>query len=204
MADFTHLGVYACRILVPGMSEIYPVDDLEFENNSVGNDIREAILNLSDLDDEECTDLLETLNESSLADQRPVAAIIGMAADAGSFWADLRVGELKTLLALAIGDEAATLEGCDWVKHFEQTNPQRRKVYACVESLINLADIGDTGPYLPALRQLFGAGAVEQAHALIMQTDRFMGLSAPGLAMEGCEMHHKLWKAYDKVHSRMV
>ena len=127
-----------------------------------------------------------------------------MATSSGSFWADLRVGELKTLLALAIGDEAATLEGCDWVKHFEQTNPQRRKVYACVESLINLADIGDTGPYLPALRQLFGAGAVEQAHALIMQTDRFMGLSAPGLTMEGCEMHHKLWKAYDKVHSRMV
>lgn len=85
----------------------------------------------------------------SLADQRPVAAIIGMAADAGSFWTDLRVGELKTLLALAIGDEAATLEGCDWVKHFEQTNPQRRKVYACVESLINLADIGDPGRICP-------------------------------------------------------
>ena len=26
VADFTHLGVYACRIIVPGMSEIYPVD----------------------------------------------------------------------------------------------------------------------------------------------------------------------------------
>ncbi len=37
VADFTHLGVYACRILVPGLSEIYPVDDLDFENNSVGN-----------------------------------------------------------------------------------------------------------------------------------------------------------------------
>jgi ribosomal protein S12 methylthiotransferase accessory factor len=36
----THLGVYACRILVPGMSEIYPIDDLEWENNSVGNAIR--------------------------------------------------------------------------------------------------------------------------------------------------------------------
>ena len=101
IADFTHLGVYACRILVPGMSEIYPVDDLEFENNSVGNAIREAILNLPDLDDEECSDLLDTLNESALADQRPVAAVIGLAADAGSFWSDLRVGELKTLLALA-------------------------------------------------------------------------------------------------------
>jgi len=201
IADFTHLGVYACRILVPGMSEIYPVDDLAFENNSVANSIREAILNLSDLDDEECSDLLDTLNESALADQRPVAGVIGLAADAGSFWSDLRVGELKTLLALAIGDEAATLEGCDWIKNFGQINPQRRAVYACIESIINLADMGDTGPYLDALRQLYGAGAVAQAHALIMQTDRFMGLSAPGLALEGCEMHHKLLAAYDKVRT---
>ena len=202
IADFTHLGVYACRILVPGMSEIYPVDDLEFENNSVGNTVREAILNLPDLDDQECSDLLDTLNESSLADQRPVAAVIGMAADAESFWSDLRVGELKTLLALAIGDEAATLEGCDWIRHFDQLNPQRRGVYACIESLINLAEMGDSGPYLSALRQLYGAGAVAQARALIMQTDRFMGLDAPGLMMEGCEMHRKLLAAYDKVHAR--
>ncbi len=201
ISDFTHLGVYACRVLVPGMSEIYPVDDLEFENNSVANEIREAILNLSDLDDEECADLLDTLNESALADLRPVAAVIGLAADASSFWSDLRVGELKTLLALAVGDEAATLEGCDWIRHFDQINPQRRRVYACIESLINLADMGDTGPYLDALRQLYGAGAVTQAHALIMQTDRFMGLSAPGLMLEGCEMHRKLLAAYDKVHA---
>ena len=204
IADFTHLGAYACRILVPGMSEIYPIDDLEFENNSVGNSLREPILNLTELDDQECTDLLNALNASALADQRPVAAVIGLAADAGSFWSDLRVGELKTLLALAIGDEAATLEGCEWIKHFEQAHPQRRKVYACIESLILLADMGDTGPYLSALRQLYGAGAVEQAHALIMQTDRFMGLPAPGLALDGCDMHQKLLRAYDKVHARAL
>jgi len=81
------------------MSEIYPVDDLEFDNNSVGNASREAILNLTALDDEECADLLDTLNESALADQRPLAAAIGLAAGAGSFWSDLRLGELKTLLA---------------------------------------------------------------------------------------------------------
>jgi ribosomal protein S12 methylthiotransferase accessory factor len=204
IADFTHLGVYACRILVPGMSEIYPVDDLEFENNSVGNSIREAILNLTDLDDQECADLLDTLNDSALADQRPVAAVIGLASDAGSFWSDLRIGELKTLLALAIGDEAATLEGCDWIRHFDQLNPQRRAVYACIECLINLADMGDSGPYLDALRQLYGVGAVAQAHALIMQTDRFMGIASLGLMLEGCEMHRKLLLAYDKVHPRAL
>jgi ribosomal protein S12 methylthiotransferase accessory factor len=201
ISDFTQLGVYACRILVPGLSEIYPIDDLEFENNSVANDFREAILNLTDLDDEECADLLETLNESNLADHRPVAGLIGLAADAGSFWSDLRLGELKTLLALAVGDEAATLEGCEWILSFDQVNPQRKAVYACIQNLIRLADMGDSGPYLDALALLFGAGPLAQAHALIMQEDRFMGLSAPGLALEGCEMHHKLLAAYDKIHA---
>mgnify|MGYP001580504314 CR=1 FL=1 len=132
VADFTHLGVYACRILVPGMSEIYPLDDLEWENNSVGNAIREAILHLPELDDDECADLLDTLNELDLQDARPVAALIGLAADEASLWSDLRVGELKALLALAIGDDEGIREGCEWVRHFEQLDASRRRVYRCI------------------------------------------------------------------------
>jgi len=113
----------------------------------------------------------------------------------------LRLGELKTLLALAVGDEAATLEGCEWILNFDQLDPQRRQVYACIQNLIHLADMGDSGPYLDALSLLYGAGPLAQAHALIMQEDRFMGLSAPGLALEGCEMHHKLLQAFDKVRA---
>jgi len=111
------------------------------------------------------------------------------------------VGELKTLLALACGDESATLEGCEWIRHFDQIPQQRRAVYACIETLVLLTDRGDTAPYVGAIRQLFGAGVFEQAHALIMQTDRFMGISAPGLMMNGCEMQHKLWAAYEKVQA---
>ena len=50
------------------------------------------------------------------------------------------MGELKTLLALAIGDEDAIREGCDWIRHFEQLNPDRRRVYACIETLLKLGD----------------------------------------------------------------
>ncbi|MFH1494145.1 MAG: 30S ribosomal protein S12 methylthiotransferase accessory factor YcaO [Pseudomonadota bacterium] len=199
VADFTHLGVYACRIIVPGMSEIYPVDDLEWENNSVGNDIREAILHLPELEDDECADLLETLNELGLADQRPVAALIGLAADPGSFWSDLRVGELKTLLALAIGDEEAIREGCDWIRHFEQLNADRRRVYACIETLLNL---GAAAPYRNALQQLYGAAALQQAEALLNREERFFGVQAPGLKLTGCDMHQRLLAAYDKLHAR--
>ncbi len=199
VADFDHLGVYACRILVPGMSEIYPVDELEWENNSVGNDVRAAILNLPALDDDACAELLAMLDERDIADQRPVAALIGLAADAGSFWEDLRVGELKTLLALAVKDEAAIREGCDWIKHFEHIDAARRRVYRCIEVLLEL---GDAAPFRDAVSQLFGAAALQEAEALLGGRSRFFGVAAPGLQLDGCDLHRRLLAAYDKVHAR--
>ncbi len=204
VADFDHLGVYACRILVPGMSEIYPIDELEFENNSVANPLREAILNLADLDDEECADLLDTLNDSTLADQRPVAGLIGLAPDEGSPWADLRLGELKTLLALAIGDRPAIADGCHWIRHFEQINAERRKVYRCIECLLELRSRGDTAAatmsHDVALQSLYGAETLARANALLDGELRFFGLPSPGLDLVGCDTHQRLLAAYGKLH----
>ncbi|MEI7613201.1 MAG: 30S ribosomal protein S12 methylthiotransferase accessory factor YcaO [Betaproteobacteria bacterium] len=202
VADTTHLGVYACRIIIPGMSEIYPIDDLEYENNSFGNAIREAILYLPELDDEECSDLLDTLNDSSIADERPVAALIGLAADPGSFWEDLRVGELKTLLALSIGNEAAIREGCDWIHHFAQISPDRRLVYRCIDSLLKLCDSGEYDAYRQALESLYGIATLNQAEKLLTREQRFFGIPAPGNDFTGCTMHLSLLEAYAKVHQQ--
>ena len=200
IADDERLGMPACRIVIPGMSEIYPVDDLEYENNSVGNDIREPILYLHDLDDEECENLLDTLNDCGLADERPVAALIGLAADAGSFWEDLRVGELKTLLALAIGNEEATRESCDWIHHFAQIDPERRRAYRCIETLLMLGDSGDDEPCLRALESLYGNATLNKVKALLTRKERFFGIEAPGLALDGCKTHRALLAAYEKIH----
>ncbi len=40
IADYEHLGVYACRIIVPGMSDIYPAENLWLANNSMGSHLR--------------------------------------------------------------------------------------------------------------------------------------------------------------------
>ncbi|MDO9242703.1 MAG: 30S ribosomal protein S12 methylthiotransferase accessory factor YcaO [Rhodocyclaceae bacterium] len=203
-ADFEQLGVYACRILVPGLSEIYPLDDLEWENNSVGNRFRSAILQLPELDDVACAALLATLNDSDsgIDDQRLVSALIGLAADAGTLWEDLRVGELKTLLALAGGLEDGIREGLDWILHFAQINPERRRIYRCIDTLIRLDDVERAAACDDALRQLYGAAVVEQAEALLDGEQRFFAVTAPGLALKGCAMHQQLLAAYDKVHPR--
>jgi ribosomal protein S12 methylthiotransferase accessory factor len=199
VADFQHLGVYACRIIVPGMSEIYPVDELEWENNSIANDIREAILNLSDLDHDECSDLLETLNESGLTDDRLVAALIGLAPGDNPFWKDLRVGELKTLLALSIADGPATAEGCEWVRQFGQVNPARSQVYACIETLQQLDAHANVANFKVGLQSIYSAQTLQQAHALLNRELRFFGEPSPGLSLEGCEMHQRLLTAYGKL-----
>lgn len=197
VADFDHLGVYACRILVPGMSEIYPVDDLEWENNSDGAVVRPAILHLAELDDEECGQLLDTLNEMNLADERPVAALIGLAPDAGSLWADLRIGELKTLLALAIGDTDAVREGCEWVRQFEQLDAGRRRTYQCIATLLEMED---PNAYEAALVSLYGEETLDMATDLIDGDVRFFGLASPGLDLEGCQLHRRLLAEYAKAH----
>jgi ribosomal protein S12 methylthiotransferase accessory factor len=199
IADFEQLGVYACRILVPGLSEIYPLDDLAWENNSIGNSLRSAILNLPELDDDECADLLDALNESGCDDQRLVRALIGLAADAGTLWEDLRVGELKTLLALACGDDAAIREGLEWILHFAQINPERRRIYRCIDTLIQLDDVDHAAACDASLRQLYGDATVELAEALLDGEQRFFAVAAPGTGLKGCAMHQQLLAAYDKV-----
>lgn len=198
VADFEHLGVYACRILVPGMSEIYPIDDLEWENNSHGAILRPAILNLAELDDDECVDLLDTLNALNIADERPVAALIGLAPDAGSLWADLRAGELKTMLALAIGDGAAIREGCAWVRQFEQLDAGRRRTYDCIETLL---DMENPDNFEAALVALYGDATLDLATDLIDGDIRFFGLVSPGPDLAGCERHQQLLQEYTKVHN---
>lgn len=198
--DYEHLGVYSCRILVPGMSEIYPSEDLEWDNNNTGAALRAAILNLPELDDDECSDLLETLEELALDNIQPIAALIGLAPDPSSLWADLRVGELKALLALAIGNTEATLEACNWIYLFAQVSPERQRVYRCIETLLKL---DNASAYTDNLALLYGADTLQQAQGLLSGTVRFWGIDAPDVQLHGCQMHQRLLEAYRKVHPEL-
>ncbi|SUG48458.1 UPF0142 protein [Salmonella enterica subsp. arizonae] len=65
IADYEHLGVYACRIIVPGMSDIYPTEDLWLANNNMGSHLRETLLSLpgSAWNKEDYLNLIEQLDE---------------------------------------------------------------------------------------------------------------------------------------------
>jgi ribosomal protein S12 methylthiotransferase accessory factor len=206
IADFMHLGVYACRIFVPGMSEIYPVEELEWENNTVGNLVRPFALRLQDLQQEESAELLETLLDLDLADELPVTTLIGLCADAGTTWVDLRAGELKALAALAAGDIDNILDGCAWIAQFNELPPARAKVYRCIANLVQIEEElenGDTALFETNLALMYGKDTLAQAQRLVNQEEQYFGLENLGPNMEASKMHQQLLAAYRKVWKQL-
>jgi ribosomal protein S12 methylthiotransferase accessory factor len=102
MAVYDQLGATACRILVPGYSEIYPVEDLVWDNTNKALSFRADILNLHSLDDASLEALLERLEGSELDDYTDIITLIGVEFDENTVWGQLTVLELKLLIHLAL------------------------------------------------------------------------------------------------------
>jgi len=197
ISDYQHLNVYSCRILVPGMSEIYPVEDLIWNNNNEGALFREQLLSLDHLHDHELTELYDTLSDHAFNDFQGVAEFIGIAPDPGSVWAELRIGELKAMLCLAIGHED-TQEWVDWCLHLDQLSQTRHQLYHCISILLNLTT--DQQKQLEAsLKKLFGVDAYQQSTKIITKSIRFSGLHFPGMDLHGFDLHQRLLAGYLKL-----
>ncbi len=201
IADYEHLGVYGCRILVPGVSEIYLPDDLVWENNNSAVDLRDGILNAHGLTREGCLNLLRMIDDKGFDDMLLVSHAIGVIPDAGTAWAELRFGEFKTMLALAAGEHAMAKTHTEWVLHFSPLTDARRRLYLCLDALLHLEldEERDTKAFLPAFRRMYGEDMVSQAQKLVLGEERFHGLHRTSLALEGFTMHGKLMAAYEKL-----
>ena len=202
IADYEHLNVYSCRIIVPGMSDIYPVDDLVWNNNNEGALFREDILSLRALDKARWQDLYERLEDGAYHDMQRVAEFIGVAPDRGTVWAGLRIGELKAMLCLAVGDLDNACNWIDWCLHMDQLTVCRLHIYNCLKVLleIELDDTRDYDDYADGLNKLYGKEYVSICSKVLDGREVFHGLHSPGLSLQGFELHNELLKGYQKLH----
>lgn len=200
IADYKHLDVYACRILVPGMSDIYPVDELVWENNNEGALFREALLSLKQGNPQAWSDLLVALEDGGFNDHTPVAQFIGLAPDPGTLWAKVRLGEIKLMLCLALQDEQA-LEWVDWCLSLGQGDAEQLRFYRCLRALLDIKwhDGRDYEQYRSALAQMYGEQNVADGIAIVEAETVFHDLHTPGLSLEGFERHNALLAGYEKL-----
>ncbi len=102
MAVYEHLGATACRILVPGYSEIYPVEDLIWDNTNKALAFRADILNLHSLNIVRLKSLLKRLEACEVDDYTDITTLIGIEFDDNTVWGQLTILELKLLINLAV------------------------------------------------------------------------------------------------------
>lgn len=205
IADYQHLDVYACRIIVPGMSDIYPAEDLLLANNSMGAYLRETLLSLPETqwEKEDYLALIERLDEDGHDDFTRVRELLGLATGKDNGWYTLRIGELKAMLALAGGDLDQALIWTEWTMEFNSSifTPARANYYRCLQTLLLLSQEEERDPvqYHNAFVRMYGLDTVEAASAAISGEAPFFGLQSVDEDLMAFPAHQSLLAAYEKL-----
>ena len=203
--DYNHLGVYACRIIVPGMSDIYPADDLIYANSNMGMDWREILLDLPHFhhDQETYQELLDELDEQGIDDATRVREFIGIVAPKASGWTTLRIGELKSMLYLALGDLAMALDWANWTYNMNSSvfTAERANYYRCLINSLELFIDSQRDPqqYRMVFEKMYGKDAVAFAWGAIQGGNPFYNLPASDETLANFSEHQKLLAAYAKL-----
>ncbi|MDH1240914.1 OsmC domain/YcaO domain-containing protein [Acinetobacter johnsonii] len=203
MAIYQHLGATACRILVPGYSEIYLVEDLVWDNTNKALLYREDILNLHRLGDEQLEALVERLEECELDDYTEIKTLIGVEFDDNTEWGQLTLLELKLLIYLALEQFE---EAKDLVEAFLQYNTntvERGLFYQCMNVVLEvmLDDDMELEEYEANFRRMFGDERMDAVIGTVEGRIRFYGLTETSMKLEGLDRHLRLIDSYKKLHA---
>ncbi|MBE2893707.1 30S ribosomal protein S12 methylthiotransferase accessory factor YcaO [Spirabiliibacterium falconis] len=208
--DYTHLGVYACRIIVPGMSDIYPVDDLLYANNNMGMMWRVPILALPHFDQPPhfYQQMLNTLDEQGIDDFTRVREFLGIAVEKSSAWYTLRIGELKAMLALAARDLDTALDWAQWTLESSESvlSTERIRYYRCLVQSLELFLDNTRNPehYHGVFTALFTSDIVNACWGAIKGDNPFYGLTASDENLREFAPHQALLAVYDKLQRAKV
>ena len=171
VANYSHYDFEACRIVVPGMSEIYPNSEVVDSNQNVGRVLREALLDLNETKD--YAGLVDLIDELGLSDHQGVASLIGLMPDPKSFWAELKVIELKFWCHLASQDFENALEAVQDTLYFINPANKWLLAYRAIQYGLEMQVSDARSDY--AMTCLFGQEISDQAWANIEGGQTFWG-----------------------------
>jgi ribosomal protein S12 methylthiotransferase accessory factor len=201
-AVYDQLGAVACRILVPGYSEVYPVEDLIWDNTNKSLLFRADILNLHRLDDAALEAMLERLENNELDEHSDIATLIGIEFDENTNWGQLTVLELKLLTHLALQDFEAAQELVEAFLQYNDNTVERRLFYQALNVVLEvvLDEELELDDYEVNFRRMFGDARMDAAMGSVDGTVRFYGLTPTSMKLEGLDRHHRLIDSYRKLH----
>lgn len=192
----------ACRILVPGYSEIYPVEDLIWDNTNKALAFRADILNLHRLTDAKLKGLLKRLEDSELDDYTDIITLIGIEFDENTAWGQLTILELKLLINLALQQFEAAQELVGRFLQYNENTVDRGLFYQALNVVLEvmLDDDLELDDYVANFRRMFGEPRMDAVMGSVDGSVRFFGLTPTSMKLEGLDRHQRLIDSYKKLH----
>ena len=202
IAVFDQLGATACRILVPDYSEVYPVEDLVWDNTNKALDYREDILNLHSLSDEALVSLVERLEDSQQDNYIDIRTLIGIEFDENTVWGQLTILELKILIYLALGELEAAIELVEEFLQFNDNTVERGLFYQAVHAVleVTLDEELVLDDFIDNFSRMFGEEKMKSVVGSVAGDVRFYGLTPTSINLEGLDKHLRLIESYKKLH----
>ncbi|WP_148715591.1 OsmC domain/YcaO domain-containing protein [Chitinolyticbacter meiyuanensis] len=201
-AVYEHLGATACRILVPGYSEVYPVEDLIWDNTNKALTFRADILNLHRLDDASLEALLDRLEDCDVDQYSDIATLIGIEFDENTVWGQLTLLELKLLIHLALQQFEEALDLVGAFLQYNDNTVERGLFYQAVNAVLEvlLDDELELDDYEANFRRMFGNERMDAVIGSVDGSIRFYGLTPTSMQLEGLDRHQRLIDSYKKLH----
>lgn len=202
IATFDDFGASACRIVVPGYSEVYPVEDLVWDNTNKSIQFRSDILNLHSLDDDQLADLVERLEESEEDNYTEIKTLIGIEFDENTVWGQLTILELKILIYLALQQHEEAIELVEGFLQYNDNTVERGLFYRAINAVLDIVldDELELEDYLHNLRRMFGDEVMNNVVGSVTGEVRFYGLTKTSMKLEGLDKHLRLIESYKKLH----
>ncbi len=196
------LDAIACRILVPGYSEIYPVEDLIWDNTNKALLFREDILNVHRLNNKQLAALLDRLENNELDEYADIATLIGIEFDENTEWGQLTVLELKLLINLVLKQLEAAQDLVGAFLQYNDNTAERKLFYQALNVTLEVALDPDLemANYEYNFRRMFGNSRMNAVMGSVDGSVRFYGLAPTSMKLEGLDRHHRLIDSLKKLH----
>jgi ribosomal protein S12 methylthiotransferase accessory factor len=176
LREYDYLGFYSCQMLIPSISEVYPMEDLVYNNKNSAKAIRDMVLNSSDYDAEDILDAVISLDDSLNMDK-----YIGVI-----FKNNFTMAEFKAHIYLLLDERDAALDFLQF---------SAKKDAKVISELIYMQEEGlEYEEYKEALFNVFSKESVERAQKILCNEESFIDLTLHDDYHNMLEMYEKLEK----------
>lgn len=196
IADYNHFELPVSRVVVPSMSEVFPISELIENNQNQGRVLREILNKMQEQKDYNQT--LEQIGQLGLSEHQGVANLIGLLPDANSYWKKLKTVELIMFIQLAVKDYEAAYQSLQNCFYFVD-DKEIQTYYKCLSFSLEIKLYEDEKTYnIETVEKLFGKQITAKVQQTISGELLFYGLKMGEQTFQNSKSHQQLLSIYNK------